>query len=576
MRAQPETLAKRAVHEYRRRDTLAYASLRLYLSNKSALRDRWARGIASDLVLDQGQPIYNRILYFKKTGEKDSCEFRDLFIPGPNEILAETSLLGECAKYPSVFQPPSGVYSYMLSSGAASNGVYKYYFYGFLDRHSEIARACRKKADSVVTYTDITKFYPSISIELARTVWSAACNDSDFPNGGRELGMKLLENYGRSTSRSGSGLPIGPMFSHLIGNLVLRDIDLKMAEMAPGRYFRYVDDFVIVAPKEEADKLEFRLKSMLNSKGLDLHPDKRFQVPAGRWLDVADFFDDEESPVSWKTFVGQLKQLMLFRPDSRLEMEKGLREAEIRIRPLDYSTVRQERDYLSRARYLAENVWFRIRMHNLSPNRIVQSGVLLRSRYMGELFEAIQYFRSSDTFGRKMSTTRVRYLLSRLAYLATPDQLLTIADLVADIEEVRIYAAILRALANRDVSDLLKFGPVAARSVARSLKMDSNPVRCSVTNFTEEAIQAYAILLLYGVPLEVAGELPESPITTFCRGGHDISALFDSSELYYRELACIHGLDEPEVLKRTLETAFDRDEELAFEIMDILDISYWL
>ena len=576
MRAQPETLAKRAVHEYRRRDTLAYASLRLYLSNQSALRDRWARGVASDLVLAQDRPIYNCILYFKKMREEDSCEFRDLYIPGPNEILAETALLGECAKYPEIFQPPCGVYSYRLSSSNASNGVYQYYFYGFLDRHSAIAKACHEQSDSMVVYTDITKFYPSISIELARNVWNAACNDSDFPNSERELGMKLLENYARSTSSSGSGLPIGPMFSHLIGNLVLRDIDLKMAEMAPGRYFRYVDDFVFVAPEEEAVKLELDLKGMLNNKGLELHPDKRIPVPTERWLEVAHIFDDEESSVSWKSFVGQLKQLMLFRPESRVEMEKELRDAEIRIRPLDYSEVRQEKDYLSRVRYLVENVWFRIRMHNLSPNRIVQEGLQLRSHYMGELSEALRYLNSSDTFCRKMSTTRVRFLLSRLAYLATPDQLLAIADLVTDIEEVTIYAAILRALANRDVSDLLRFGPVAAKSVARSLKMDSSPVRCSITKFTEEATQAYAILLLYGVPLEVAGKSPESPMITFCRGGHGISALLDSSEMYYRELACLHGLDDPEILKRILETAFDRDEELAFEMMDILDMSYWV
>ena len=52
----------------------------------------------------------------------------------------------------------------------------------------------------------------------------------NFPDLEREIGLKLLENYERATDSYGSGLPIGPMFSHLIGNLVLRDIDLKMNE----------------------------------------------------------------------------------------------------------------------------------------------------------------------------------------------------------------------------------------------------------------------------------------------------------------------------------------------------------
>ena len=539
------------------------------------MRDRWAREISTELVFDHGRPSYNRILYYKQMDKNGGCEFRDLYIPGPNEIVAETALLGECANITEVFQPRHGVYSYRLSSGAETKGVYKYYFYGFLDRHQAIARACDENPDSEVIYTDIRGFYPSVSLERARNVWSSACFEGKLPDRSRDLGMKLLENQACTTGNSGSGLLIGPMFSHLIGNLVLRDIDSRMAAIAPGRYFRYVDDFVIVAPKKEAYELENKLKDMLNKIELEIHEEKRMPVCAQRWLEVADFFEDEESPVSWKTFIGQLKQLMLFRPDSRLEMEDKLRNAEIRVRPKDYSEVRQDSDFLSRAKTLVENSWFTLRMHNLGPNRIIQEGFQLRSRYMRQLFETLQYMESSDSLGRKMSISRIRYLLSRLAYLATPPQLLEIANSIANIDEVRIFEAILRALENRDVSDLLRFGSIAVKSVAPSLLLDPRPVRCSISELSEEASQALAVLLLYGVPLEISGELPEDPMTQFCRGGHGISEIYESPDMYFRELACLHGLDEPDVLRWCMETAFDRDEEMASDMMDIVDMSYW-
>ena len=574
MSKKPENVAKRATYQYRGRDILAYASLRLYLKNQCALRDKWVHEIASELVLNQTQPSYNHVLYFKQMDKEGGCEFRDLYVPGPNEILAETALLGECAKHSEVFQPASSVYSYRLSSGNETKGVYKYYFYGFHERHRAIAEACRERSDTLVLYNDIKRFYPSISIDRARNVWNSACDDANLSNRNREIGLRLLENYERTTVESGSGLPIGPMFSHLIGNLVLREVDLRMEEIAPGRYFRYVDDFVFVATEEKAEELEENLRLMLTEKELELHPEKRDPVPAARWLCAANVFESDISPVSWKTFIGKLKQLMLFKPDLRNEMECKFIDAEIRVRPTDYSDVRQDNDFLNRMRTLFESGWFRLKMFHLSPDRVLDEGLQLRSRYMKMFFDTLEYMDGSDSIGRKMSTSRLRYLLSRLAYLATPEQLLTISSSIDGIEEVAIFATVLRALASRDVSDLLKFGSVAAQSVASSLKMDSRPVRCSVSSNTEAASQAYAILLLYGVPLEVSGEPFESEMVTFCQGGRGVSELFESSDTYFRELACLHGLDEPEVLRWSLETAFDRDEEMASEMTGILDMSY--
>ena len=573
MKAKPEILAKRAVHHYRRYDTLAYVSLRLYLRNRCALRDRWSQEIASELVLDQNQPIYNHILEFKQVDQNGCYDFRDIHITGPNEILAETALLAVCADEPSVFQSPCSVYSYKLSSGDEHEGVYQHYFYGFRDRHQDIATACKQQSDAVVVYTDIKKFYPSIKIDLAKNVWITACKDSNLSERYRMLGMKILENYGHMQSAMGNdpALLTGPLFSHLIGNLVLRDIDLKMEKAAPGRYFRYVDDFVFVAPKKEACELEERLKCMLSDLGLELHKNKRMEVDAERWLKAEHNFDDDDSKVSWKTFIGKLKQLLLFQPDEREEVERRFRNEGIRIRPIDYSEAIQDRDFLSRIRSLAEHSWFRLRMRRLSPDLVIEEGLQLRDHYMEDFNATLTNIKGGNhPFDQKMCMSRLRFLLPRLGYLAPTDKLHTIAEATSGIKEMTLFAAMFKAMAARDVSELLRFGPKAAQAVAQPLKMDSNPVRCSVPNITKEASQAYAILRLNGVPLEDSGISPENPMIKFCRGGEEVTELFKSSDTYFRELACLHGTNESDVLRRSLETAFDYDEDMVFDMMSFV------
>lgn len=78
MGVRAETLAKRAVFQYRRRDILAYASLRLYLRNQCALRDRWSRNVALGLELDKNYSNYNHIRQYKERDDQGCIDFRDL------------------------------------------------------------------------------------------------------------------------------------------------------------------------------------------------------------------------------------------------------------------------------------------------------------------------------------------------------------------------------------------------------------------------------------------------------------------------------------------------------------------
>ena len=104
MRNAPEKLAVRAVNQYRRRDVIGYLGLRLYLESVCAARDEWGKTVATRLALGDHAPVYHSSLNFKERNEQTgTIEYRRLCIPTPNEIVAETALLAECAKAGEAF-----------------------------------------------------------------------------------------------------------------------------------------------------------------------------------------------------------------------------------------------------------------------------------------------------------------------------------------------------------------------------------------------------------------------------------------------------------------------------------------
>jgi hypothetical protein len=56
----------------------------------------------------------------------------------------------------------------------------------------------------------------------------------------------FAQERSKAGNTDGCGILTGPMFSHLLGNLVLRELDEECSKSLPARYFRYVDDITLV------------------------------------------------------------------------------------------------------------------------------------------------------------------------------------------------------------------------------------------------------------------------------------------------------------------------------------------
>jgi hypothetical protein len=577
----PEMLAVRAVNQYRRRDMLAYIGLRYYLENEAAKRDVWANTVSTYLVDNRSAPIYFRSHHFKEISDQDNIVHRIIYVPGPNEILAEAALLYECSLH-SAFSSLSCVYSYHFPESHSKEGVFSSYFPRYKSRHQAIAEACIGLGGATVRYTDIRKYYPSIKKELALDAWKSACDSSKISLATRELGERLLEDHFVVSSVHGDGLSIltGPMFSHLIANLVLFKIDKTMQEKMARKYWRYVDDIVLVGDDSQVNEGREFLKSILSDLGFSLHEEnKDFAVDSKTWLEGVNDFNDSESEL-WINLISNIKRFLIARPELRVDLIKAFLDNGINIPLLDYSAAVLEASYVEKiSDFLRKYPWFPKSVRRLTVQKLVKDAIQVRNVYQGKINAILDGDPQVKEYKRKRLLPKLRFYATRLSYVATPESLSSVGLALADYPELLLESSVMIATQSRDVTSLLKFGANAVQAAAQIFRGQSDPVTCLLDSLGDVELQGLAVLKLNGVdvqfPENLASKVSGDQLVQFATGDNP-AMLMRSSNLFLKELACLRGVENPLRHQVLLDTAFDRDEQLVFDVINHLrDSSYF-
>lgn len=566
----PGVLAVRTINQYRRRDVLAYLGLRYYLANSAARSDRWAREVAPDLVLRRGEASYLTVQHFKEVDMRGNISHREIFLPTPNEALAETALLDECGRTGGAFVPASSVFSYRLATGQDTSGPYRHYMNGLRQRHAAIAEACRSNPGAEVTLLDIRRFYPSIGIKNAERAWISACESSGLAKPWLELGMRLLHDHGRASGSATGHLLTGPMFSHIIGNLLLRHVDQHLSSL-PARYFRYVDDVTLVGSATEIERSVAELRAQLDQLGLELHDrnsPKSITVSAETWLQSEHDYTDLSSGVSWMTFIGDLKRLLLIRPDLRGALVDAFQANGFRIPVPDYSAAVQERAYRTRILELLRHAWFRRVKRAPSIQDVVGQAMALRSIYAQETAALLKGIHQADPFHSKRLLPKLRYRFGRLAYLGNLDQLAELASAAESIPTLRFQGAVAKSIATGDVGDVIEYGVNAAQAAAQPLRMRATPCVVGDPGKLRGTEQSLAVLRMNGLAVPVDGSAVQAnELLDFANAGAS-NAMMRSGNLFIRELACLHGITDRPRHDQILDTAFDQAEDITLDAIE--------
>lgn len=117
---------------------------------------------------------------------------------------------------------------------------------------------------------DIWKFFDSIDHQLLREILHQTVTESRV----RDLVDVVLGSFEKSL---GKGLPLGNVTSQLFANVYMNEFDQYVKHgLKQKRYFRYCDDFVILAEtKEELEVILGKVRVFLRDRLLlELHPHK--------------------------------------------------------------------------------------------------------------------------------------------------------------------------------------------------------------------------------------------------------------------------------------------------------------
>lgn len=570
----PGILATRAVNQYRRRDVLTYLGLRYYLANSSARSDSWAFFVAMDLALTRGSLPYFNALNFKEVKQEGGIGHRSLHMPGANEALAEAALLAECAKHPTTFGNPDCVFCYTLASRDDRNGVFESYVKGLRRRHDAVKNAGRSCPDGIVQYVDIQKFYPSITKELATKIWKRCCSQAGLRGDFSALGAKLIRDHGAIERTNENGILTGPMFSHLLANLVLHDLDKYFSENLAVRYFRYVDDIILVGNTNEVDKSLSIVEAKLNELEFKLHPegsDKRLRVAVSEWLEGENDYRDPKTTHSWASLVGDLKRYLLVLKGDHELLRKQFREAGFRIPVPDYTAMVYEAGWLNRLKELAKGAWFRRKTEEINPEKLLKQAEWLRVYHQLEFEKLVAEMPDAKGYRRKRLIPKLRYSAGRLVCLARREVLLEYASKALAISELYLHGRVMHAVATSNVDELLPLGVNAAQAAAQALAANGDVALVTSRDFSLAESQGLAILILNGVQIMTNG-VPlndDSELMRLALKGCD-RGLMKSKDEFLRELACLHGLSKGPRHESMFQTAFDQDDDLVMDAIDQL------
>ncbi len=576
----PGVLSVRAVNQYRRRDVLTYLGLRYYLHNAAARPDHWARQAATDLVLTRSTIPYFRAVHYKETNARGEVEHRPMYLPGANEALAEAALLDECSKHPLAFSNPATVFSYGLCTDGDTSGVFRHYIGGLRDRHQAVAEACDACPEGIVRYVDIRRFYSSIRLDAANKVWQQQCEVAGLPSLWRALGERLIAEHGRAgNSGEEDSILTGPMFSHLLGNLILRSLDNKFTNNSGGaRYYRYVDDITLVGAKSTVAKTLEELHACLADLGFMLHDDsspKSIEVSAKEWIKGRDDFKENWKEVSWATLIGDLKQFLITKPTERESLKAAFRSEGFRIPVRDYTGAIHERTFLERIVHFARRPWFRRKARAVSIVSLLGQARWLRKTYDEELRSLADGAEGLAGFERKRRVPKLRYRAGRLVYLAKEETLGLLSSVIRALPELKFHESVMNAVAFGRIDGVLSLGTNAAQAAAQPLRAAGMRCTASAQSFSEIEIQGLAVLKLNGVKVDCHSSLTpdKSELTRFAASGVD-RALMKSTDPFIREIACLHGISDQPRHPALLESVFDEDEELTLDAIDQIQQSY--
>lgn len=489
-----QTIIIRALNSTRQVYFPTYIGLRLIGSQLALSEDEYLQTLVRRRLIARDAWRFKPFKLYKgsvQTPEGYDHQYRDCLAPSPLTAIAEAFILKALAESPA-FQVSPRVYSYHWPPSSRSGVSYRYFFEGYKKRNLDIADAL-EVSNQVAVVTDLKQFYPSANKEEALSALKKQL--SQF---GKQSGLSsgaILDFFAQLLAAGKDGIPIGPASSHVLGQLVMQDVDIQLTSRYGDKYFRYVDDIVVVCDAGKADAVKQDLQDCIEQQGLSINTDKTIVTTSVEWqhhIQRSDISDED----NLRLLSSDLAAYLAFHPDRANDLKTMFVNVGLCIpvnRLLSLSQYSRFRYFLRRKKsfglYFAKNTDF------------LQRGLRLKTAYEKTLRDYVNAPTESTANLRRWQAQRTRRVINSLFYLRRFDewgQHMNVFEAFPELVEQRALAT---ALSCGTVNPILPFygsGPAAFAELWAEHRQGAVSLSSPETGFNLAEIDGLITLRLYG------------------------------------------------------------------------------
>ena len=494
----PRLLSIRALNELRILHPPTYVALR-YLLDSSVVSPEsgWLHQTLPWKYVSRVQPRFWPVYRFKKLAAGDQIKYRPFLIPSPTTALTEAVVLDQMSRSPA-FSKPAFVYSYQWPVNPRHAYTFQHFIMGYKSRAKEIGKTLSQTTTDVAVVADIKDFYPQIKQRIVIARFQDAVGRSEMEGGIKETAITLAQHVFAGFPGE-VGMAIGPLTSHILSDFALTPVDQAISERYPGRYFRYVDDIVIVVPRDQVENAKSQLKQALDVEGLKLNEEKTDVVSREDWLSHCPDQAVEVSEDSFEALRFRIKVFLCIHPGALESLEKAFLREGFAL-PFQYLLAAANRSYFrTRLGYLMGQRW-RVLWQAVSDS---EDSLILRALGLRKnLLERVRkrFDRGIPPTGMKQrwALQEARYAVNRLVYLLPRERFDELAHMTEGTKELIETYMFLSSVRRGEFEELLRFPGPSVAAAAAFLRRDGRTTAIT-RGLSEEEVHSAALFSLYGV-----------------------------------------------------------------------------
>ncbi len=455
-----DIVARRSLNHAKSINPIMYLAIRCFFDSFSAKakeNDSFVDFIERKLYVRNHWSAGHYKLFKEKNAE--DFIFRDILSLSAFGIVAESYLIMKISAS-NYIKNKEYVYSYLLPKVGASRN-YEYYFTGYKKRNESISNVFEQNKDHVAIVLDLTKFYPSIYKTKAKNIFLSTL--------GKELDgdiFKLSEGIVSSMlKQSIEGVPIGTSLSHLLAQTYLLEFDENLSNKFPNMYFRYVDDIIIICKPSEEKEVEECVAKLL-PEGLEINDSKTDILNYVEWKLLNRNYDSQDENLH--DILHFITAYLAMRPSRFDELSKLIHDSRYNVPLKRIKQQAKNRMFMlflksflkKKKKYTPLEIYF------TKPKVIVGKLLALKTFYNGVFNNLVKLnYNDSNSAENRSNTQRLKYVINRLLYLSTIDELSELMDKMPNTEKLKDTKEVIYALNTKDLSGIIQYGGKVVQTV---------------------------------------------------------------------------------------------------------------